>query len=171
MQATQQPSGFEQWKDDLIRIRARRLGFRRHDLEDAQQEVALHVLSFRYQQSKSNGASEATALTALADRQLKALLRRRGRYEHHLERLRRERAAAAARNGHRQRMELIVDVRDAVSRLTTIEQAVCRGLAHGHSISRIASDLNRAWHTVRRIVARIRNHFEAIGLSAWLLDG
>ncbi len=171
MHAMQQPSGFEQWKDDLIRIRARRLGFRGHDLEDARQEVALHALSFRYQRSKSNGASEATVLAALADRQLKALLRRRGRYEHHLERLRRERAAAAARNGHRQRMELIVDVRDAVAQLTPIEQAVCRGLAHGHSISRIASDLDRAWHTVRRIVVRIRNHFEAIGLSAWLLDG
>ena len=170
MHATQQPSGFEQWKDDLIRIRARRLGFRGHDLEDARQEVALHALSFRYQRSKSNGASEATVLAALADRQLKALLRRRGRYEHHLEQLRRERATASTRDGHERCIELTIDVRDAVAQLTPIEQAVCRGLAHGHSISRIARDLNRAWHTIRRVIVRIRSHFEAIGLNAWLLD-
>jgi DNA-binding NarL/FixJ family response regulator len=171
MRTTPQPSGFEQWKDDLIRLRARRLGFRGHDLDDARQEVALHVWSFRYQKARSNGACESTALTALVDRQLKALLRRRGRYDRHLERLRCEQAAAAGRNGHHERVQLIIDVREAVARLAPIEQAVCHGLASGHSISRIAGDLGRAWHTIRRIIDGIRTHFETLGLNGWLLDG
>ncbi len=56
----------DHWKVDLIRTRARRLGVRRHDLEDAQQEIALDVQKFHFKSAKSNGACERTAHPALA---------------------------------------------------------------------------------------------------------
>ena len=65
----------QKWQSDLIIARARRMGFRGHDLLDAQQEVALAVMLFRFDLAKSNGAAETTALTALIDRQLKTMLR------------------------------------------------------------------------------------------------
>jgi hypothetical protein len=55
-------------KLNLIKSRARLLGFRRHDLEDAVQEVMLAVLEFEYAPEKSNGATETTALTTVIDR-------------------------------------------------------------------------------------------------------
>ena len=61
-------------------MRAKRLGIRRHDLEDAQQEIVLDVLDFRFDAAKSNGACERTALTSLIDRRLMTMLRAKRRY-------------------------------------------------------------------------------------------
>lgn len=156
----------EKWKSELITARAKRMGFRGHDLLDAQQEVALAVTLFRYNTAKSNGAAEATALTALIDRQLKAMLRARARYSRCVHRAREE---GAADEVHHDLHSLVIDVRDAVYRLTPVEQAVCRGLGCGDSIDQIARDLNRGWHTIRRIIEHIRMQFSAIGLDAWLV--
>lgn len=62
-------------KLDLVKSRARIMGFRRHDLEDAVQEVMLSVLEFEYDVEKSNGATETTALTTVIDRKLISLKR------------------------------------------------------------------------------------------------
>ena len=62
-------------KLNLIKTRARLMGFRRHDLEDAVQEVMLEVLEFKYEPEKSNGATETTALTTVIDRKLVSLTR------------------------------------------------------------------------------------------------
>jgi hypothetical protein len=65
----------EAWKIELIASRAKRLGIRRHDLEDAQREIVLDILSFRFDEAKANGACERTALTSLIDRRLMTFAR------------------------------------------------------------------------------------------------
>jgi DNA-binding NarL/FixJ family response regulator len=158
----------DKWKSELIAARARRMGFRDHDLLDAQQEVALAVMLFRFDLAKSNGAAETTALTALIDRQLKTMLRAKVRYDRCVQRAGQEHTADAA---HNDLHSLVIDVRDAVDRLTPAEQAVCRGLGCGDSIDQIAYDMGRGWHTIRRIIERIRVQLSAIGLDAWLVRG
>ncbi len=68
-------SVIEKWKVDLIVSRARRLGFRRQDLDDAQQQIVVELLSFEFDPTRSNGATEETAVTALIDHQLLSLRR------------------------------------------------------------------------------------------------
>ena len=70
----------DDWKVELFRMCAKRLGIRRHDLEDVQQEIVLDVLDFRFDAAKSNGACERTALTSLIDRRLMTMLRGKRRY-------------------------------------------------------------------------------------------
>lgn len=65
---------------------------------------------------------------------------------------------------------LAQEVRDVVAALSADERVVCAGLAAGQSISRIAHQLQCTWHTVRRIIDRLREHFIAIGLELQL-DG
>ncbi len=160
-------AGFlEKWKSDLITARARRFGLRGHDLAEAQQVIALHIGRFTFDPARSNGASETTALTALIDRQLKSLHRARSRYTHRVgARISR---ALLASVSYEERHELILDVQNALNRLTPDEQSVCRGLAHGNSIARIAHDLTFSWHKVRRIIAHVRARFATLGLDGWL---
>ena len=56
----------EPWKVQLIISRATRLGFRRHDLEDVQQDVALAIIDFRFDPGQN--VAESTVLTALVDK-------------------------------------------------------------------------------------------------------
>jgi integrase len=63
-----------------INSRARRMGFRRQDLDDVQQQVSIALLQFTFDPSKSNGASERTAITAVIDRQLRKIRRTRTRH-------------------------------------------------------------------------------------------
>ncbi|MEZ5950066.1 MAG: hypothetical protein R3C12_12825 [Planctomycetaceae bacterium] len=67
-------------KLNLVKSRARIMGFRRHDLEDAVQEVMLSVLEFQYDPEQPNGGTETTALTTVIDRRLSLLNRAKRRY-------------------------------------------------------------------------------------------
>ena len=67
-------------KLDLVKSRARIMGFRRHDLEDAVQEVMLSVLEFQYDPEQPNGGTETTALITVIDRRLLILKRAKRRY-------------------------------------------------------------------------------------------
>ena len=44
-----------------ISSRARRMGFKRHDIEDVQQQILLVLMDFEFNPEKSNGASGQTA--------------------------------------------------------------------------------------------------------------
>jgi len=162
----------EDWKVELIRMRAKRLGIRRHDLEDAQQEIVLDVLDFRFDAAKSNGACERTALTSLIDRRLMTMLRAKRRYAQRVHSL-----PTTTEDGPDEhepftepipQQQLAMDVREAVDSLSAEEQTICRLLADGESITEIARQLGRSWHTVNRIVGRVRTHFERIGLDGWV---
>ena len=57
-----------------ISSRARRMGFRGHDIEDVQQQIMLVLMDFRLDAEKANGASSQTAITSVIDRQPASLL-------------------------------------------------------------------------------------------------
>lgn len=159
-----------EWKLDLARCRARRLGFRGHDLDDAVQEIIIAVLEFEYDPARSNGASPSTALTAVIDRQLKALLRakrrRDRRQEQALEELGRTRGMAT--NGDADEPFLGQDVAQAVAQLPAHLQAICTGLANGESMTALAQRLGCNWYTLQRHVDEIRAHFQSHGMDGWL---
>lgn len=162
----------EAWKVDLILGRARLMGFRRHDLEDVQQEIVLDLLDFRFDPARSNGATETTVLTSLVDRRLRTIRRSRRRYEQQIERMKADAAAAegcppcedADPDG------LALDVRCAVATLPAEEQSLCLALSRGDSISQVARDLGCSWHAANRMVGQIRRRFAAAGLDGWIRD-
>jgi DNA-directed RNA polymerase specialized sigma24 family protein len=157
----------DDWKVNLIETRAKRFGICRHDLEDAQQEIALEILSFRFDSTKANGACERTVLTSLVDRQLMTLLRCKRRYTQHVQaqgcHASEEETEPFTEPISQQQLEL--DVREAVTRLSAEEQVVCQTMANGHSIAETARQLGRSWHKVNRIVRQIRKQFEFVGLA------
>jgi len=156
----------EPWKARLIVSRAKRLGFAGHDLADAQQEVILDVLAFRFDESRSNGASEATALTSLIDRGLRAFRRCRVRYTNRIEKYASALGSDACETSTPQ--SLVMDVRDAVAGLSPEDRMLCTDLADGKTIRRIAAERGCSWSTVRREVARLQRHFEELGLDGWM---
>jgi len=167
----------ETWKVDLIVDRARRKGFRRDEIEDVQQEIIPAVLDFEYDSSKANGATEATALTALIDKQLTFLQRGRARRRRHEERYRELRGAVDGRSAPapvqpdpERQAALAMDVRQAVAKLTPKEQAVCAALSRDQARSRIAEDLGVSRYQLDRIIDGIRERFEAMGLDAWMRE-
>ncbi len=169
MGANRYPAVLTNWKNDLIIARAKRMGFRGHDLLEAQQEIVLHVATFQHQPLRSNGASEATALTAVIDRRLKMLRRAGARYQQRQQRAGLLRASQADRPDLDRHL-LAVDVRDAIAGLPPTEQLVCQLLGRGATISSIARRLRCGWHTAQRIVEGIRVRFRDMGLDGFIID-
>ncbi len=152
------------WKVELIVARARRMGFRRDEINDAQQGMILDVVAFRFDAAKSNGAKESTVLQALIDNQLKKMCRTTARYRARLERLKEEPLPESACPDQARGL----DIQAAVASLSEPERAVCRALGEGCSKEEIARRLDCGWHKVDRLVRRIREHFEELGLDAYL---
>lgn len=152
---------FEPWKVKLICQRARRMGFRGCDLDDAQQQVVLALLDFRFDSAKSNGATEATALTAVIDRQLAMIRRSEARAKQRLE-IAQERCEEAYEATE---MILAIDVASAIALLPELDQRICRELAQGNSINQLANTLGISWHSARAHIEAIRRHFEELGLG------
>jgi hypothetical protein len=165
----------EEWKVDLILDRARRKGFRSHELEDVQQDVIQAVMDFRFEPEKSNGATENTALTALIDKQLTFVQRGRARHHKHHERFR---ELMGVRDGQpiqdimvdsqERAVSLMLDLREAVARLTPQEQDICAALFRGENRFNIAKALGVSRYELDRIIERIREQFQARGLDAWV---
>lgn len=155
----------EQWQVDLIVGRARRLGFRGPDIEDALQDVAIELMGFRFDPAKANGASEATAMTSFIDFRLSKLRRKERRYREHLERLQqiRPQLPMVVEQG-----PLALDVREATAVLAPEEQQICRALSEGKQVTEIAETLGRSWFSVYRVIVRIRRRFADRGLEDWI---
>jgi DNA-directed RNA polymerase specialized sigma24 family protein len=147
---------------DLIVSRARLLGIRGDDIEDALQQVLLVILRFRFDPAKSNGCKETTVLTTIIDRRLMKIRRTEARYKAKIEKVK-----GGEKLESDTRMQLAVEVRSAVTSLSPIEQKVCEALGKGESTSQIAKDLGCSWHTVESIVAKIRERFTKLGLDRW----
>ena len=169
MYANTYADAVESWKTELIARRARRFGLRGADVEEVQQEIVLHVLEFEFDPQRSHGATPETALTALIDHHVKNWLRDRGRYQARIERWQqtcpRETSACDV-----DRHALGMDVRAAVAQLSDDEQAVCAALSRGESLTEIARRVGCGWHTLRRVVERIRCVLRDAGLEAWVVE-
>ena len=154
----------ERWKADLIVSRARRMGFRPDEIPDVQQQIIMEVAAFRFVPAKSNGATQTTALVAMIDNKLKQICRTMVRYRLRLDRLREE----PIPNPDFEDQQKIMDIHDAVAALPEREQLVCKALSEGCSKREIAKLLHCGWHTVDRLIRRIRAYFEDIGLGGYL---
>ena len=154
----------EKWKVDLIITRAKLMGFRPHELPDAMQEAALEVLEFHYDPNHANGATERTALTTVIDNRLRKMKRSATRYRAHVECF----GQTASEFSREEVNPCVLDVTTVVADLSEREQVVCRGLAEGRSKASIARKLGCSWHTVNRIVSRLRGQFQLMGLAEWI---
>ncbi len=156
-------------KVDLIAARARRLGFRRQDIEDAQQQIVLVLMDFRFDAAKSNGATEKTVITAIIDRQLLAIRRSRRRYASHVagsEHIPLDVADATDSKTSQRQFAMMVDLEKARTHLSSEAREICDSLAGGSSLNAIAEQMGLSWHTVRRQVVQIRQCFVRLGIDA-----
>jgi len=166
----------ERWKVALLVRRAKRMGFRRDELDDVQQTVVLKMADFKFDPEKANGASETTALTGMIDRQLRTMRRAKLRYRRRLDQMRAESGCADDQHATNEELQpsyeeptaLVCDVREAVAGLGPRDRQLCTALAAGQSVDEIAKGLGCGWHTVQRRIARIREHFCRIGLDDWI---
>lgn len=159
----------------LIISRARRYRVGRDEIDDLQQQIVPLLAGFRFDPARSNGASPATAMTAVVDRQIKAHLRSKHRYQQRLLRLQAV-SGEAGRNGttaltqvaRSEPADLRIDLERTMSRFSPRDREICQGLSHGLTITAIAQQLGCGRDTVDRAVIRIRRMFEAAGLRAWI---
>lgn len=139
-------------------------------MDDAQQEIAIEVMAFRFRPEKSNGASEATAVTAVIDRRLSMIRRRQRRYRQRFEARDHPLMASGAEEDPAEpptvaRFDLLADIRAILARLRPEDRELCLRLADGMSIDAIAAQLGCGWHTVRRRIDRLRAEFERQGFD------
>ncbi len=165
----------EPWKVDLIEERARRRGMKQlADINDAEQEIILAVMAFKFDKAKSNGASEMTAMTALIDRKLlfmrRSAARQKLREEKYLQTQpgQIEGAPGPLDVDFERTMQSTCDVQMALKHLDQIEKEVCQELSNGKSLLQIARGLGVTRYKVERIVEGIRQRFESFGLGAWV---
>ncbi len=153
------------WQVRLISARARKHGFRGSDLDDAEQQIALELLEFQFDEARSNGAAPATAVTSLIDRQLRKIHRGQERFRDRMElvALREEPSVEELRDS-----QMTLDVQDAIAALPPFGRQVCSALQSGLSIQETARQLGTHWHRVRDEILRIRQHFSRLGLCQWI---
>ena len=149
----------------LIISRARKLGYRQHELPDALQEAAIELMDFKYNPAKSNGADENTAMCAVVDNRLCKVIRGVER-----DRARVDAIAPLVPHIHNFATdELSLDVRDALAAMPPLDCAVGQLITAGCSKAEAARRLGRDWHVVNRACKRIRKHFEQVGIDRWVL--
>lgn len=151
----------------LIRGRAVRFGLKRHDLEDAVQEVVLYLLEFTPDPAKANGASESTVLIGVIDRRLKQWLRTNQRYQDLVGRCGAMLPAAdePTSDGGTEVSDTAIDVAELLDVLPTFERQVGKLLSEGLSALSIARELGVGRRAVESAIARIREQFEQAGLG------
>lgn len=158
----------------LIVSRARRMHLRRDEIDDVQQQIVPMLVSFEFDEARSNGAAPTTALISVIDLQVRAYLRAKRRYRKRLEKLHAEPDRYAMRVVARrvpappEPLDLRLDLEAAMARLTEREREVCRLLGDGWSIRIIAKRLGCGRDTVNRDIVHIRETFMAAGLKAWV---
>jgi DNA-binding NarL/FixJ family response regulator len=150
------------WKVELIVDRAKRMGFQEHDIDDAQQVIVLELMNFQYDDDKSNGATEKTAVTAVIDNCLKKLLRCQARYRFHVVAYEDHMEPEYDPNAIQQ---LGIDVRIACEDLSEEERQVCSSLQAGCSKRAIAANLGCGWQTLNRIMESVRQRFAKMELG------
>lgn len=159
----------------LIISRARRYRVGRDEIDDLQQQIVPVLAGFRFDPARANGASPATAMTAVVDRQIKAHLRSKHRYQQRVERLQamsgeptRDGTITPPQVAQPEPVDLRIDLERTMSRFTSRDRSICQGLSHGLSVTAIAEQLGCGRDTVDRAVIRIRQIFEAAGLRVWI---
>lgn len=155
-------------KLELVRSRAVRFGLKRHDLEDAVQDVMLDLLEFTPDPDKANGASESTILVTVIDRRLIKWLRAQKRYQNTLERCGAMLPASEEplAEDETEAQNTAIDVAALLADLPEFEQQVGRLLSDGDSAYSIARELGVGRRAVEAAMAVIRERLAEAGFGA-----
>ncbi|MCA9028405.1 MAG: sigma-70 family RNA polymerase sigma factor [Planctomycetaceae bacterium] len=179
MQNSDSPRTVEPWKLELVRKRARRMGFQAADIDDAVQEIYFELLDFKYDPAGANAATEETVVTRLIDNRLRMMRRKETRYQNRLEEI--HHAARPAIHttvdepderqepAYEECPSAVLDVRDALTSLDAPERVVCKLLGEGNTIRDVARILGCSQTTVRTHVDKIREQFSELGLHLWVI--
>jgi RNA polymerase sigma factor (sigma-70 family) len=166
MDTTKQELTIEE-KLDLIRSRAVRFKIKRHDLEDAVQEVIMDLLEFTPDPEKANGASESTILVTVIDRRLNKWLRAQKRYQDMV-----ERCGAMLPSDEElttesdiETSDVGIDVSALLADLPEFEQQVGQLLSEGENATSIARELGVKRPVVCEAIQFIRERFQAAGFG------
>lgn len=152
-----------EWEHELIRQRAWRMRFRGSLFDEAVDAVKCHVAMFRFDAGKANGANLRTAVCAVIDRRLREFFRSHCRHSKRMRSL-----DELPEGSYLTKDGLKLDVVAAIATLSPDQRRVCKCLAEGMNFQEVADHLGCDWHTIERRVKRIREHFEELGLDAWL---
>lgn len=166
MDTTKQALTIEE-KLALIRSRAVRFKIKRHDLEDAVQEVALYLLTFKTDPANANGASESTILTGAIDLRLKQWLRTKQRYQDMVDRCGNMLPAddELMTESDIETSDVGIDVSALLADLPEFEQQVGQLLSEGENATSIARELGVKRPMVCEAIEFIRERFLAAGLG------
>ena len=154
-------------KLELIRSRAVRFGIKRHDLEDAIQDVIVDLLEFTPDPKKANGASESTILVTVIDRRLNKWLRAQKRYQDMVERCGSMLPSGdeLAYDSSVEVSDVAIDVESVLADLPEFERQVGEMLSEGHSAYSIADELGIGRRAVNSAIDVIRERFTSAGLG------
>ncbi len=164
MKASDYEGEVEAWKIELAIQRARRVGFRRHDLEDAVQELAMTITGFVYDATKAGGLSEQQALCGLIDRRLIDMLRARRRHAKASDPTPMEECG----DPDAVDQDLNLDVNAALQKLSRVDRDICKCLSLGQAQLEIAENLDLSSWDVRTRVEGLRTQFRDAGLEGYL---
>lgn len=156
----------DDWQVRLIKSRARRVGFNSHDSEDVSQQIAVETAAFTFDPARASGAAPEAVLATIVKRHVQCAARGRSRYRKRMEHF--KESCRAVPTGIEPKHEMELDVRMAVEQLPPEMQRVCAMLAEGESIASVAEALGCGWHTAERMITRICDRFEKMGLNEWL---
>jgi RNA polymerase sigma factor (sigma-70 family) len=147
-----------QWQIATTISIAKVLGFQEEDIADAVEEIAIKLLAFNYDPKR---ASERTAIHAVIHNTLVDLLRAKTCRLRHVAMLEEHKSAIIEPSvpDHTD----AVDLWEAVEHLDQQDQAICRSLSKGNTISEIAKELGLSWFRVDRAIKRLRSRFAAMG--------
>lgn len=155
----------DEWKIKLAIARAKSMGFRRHDLEDAVQEMILVALSFHYDPARANGLAEEQSLSGLFDRRLKDLRRKEARASRDIEDV-----PIDERPDHSVTdLDLDIDVRLALDRLGEKHRNICIALYENRTLTEIAALAELNSYALTLEIGIIRAQLIAFGLEDYLL--
>jgi len=118
----------------LIVSRARRLRISGSEIDDLQQQIVPRLAEFQFDEARANGASPEAVMACVIDRQMKAYLRAKRRYQQRIERFHlmvatRTRPTWPHHVNQPEPIELRLDLQDAIGRLSHRDRAVCEGLS------------------------------------------
>lgn len=165
----------EQWKVGMITARAKRYGFREDEIPDLEQLVVPELLGADFDPELAGGAQETTFVIEVIDRQMKKVMRDRGRD------VRRANYEAESiddpfaltertllRMSRTERNDLRVDLERAMAGLSPEEKEICEALMKGQTQAELSRERGRSKAAMSDAVRRLREKLRKWGLDAYL---
>lgn len=144
----------------LARLKKSRLS---HDAwEDAMQELAVLLTSFRFDPQKARAASRETVVCRLIDKRISSIARRHARrIKWHKRLAELAKPMVDERTPDDEAMD--AELRALLTQLSPEQQKICQGLMDGKTIAQVARGCRRDWDTIERQIDPIRRFLKAKG--------